>query len=623
MEIAPIPEYEDSRLEVLRGLDILDTGADEGFDRLTRIVKSHFEVPIVLVSLVDEHRQWFKSRQGLDACETPRDISFCGHAILGDDIFYIPDAKADARFQDNPLVTGPPGIQFYAGVPLSAEGGLKVGTLCVIDTKPRQFNSDQFIALKDFGDCVEQQLVQSRLHNDAKFLVSQTSRLNTLLEAVADGIVTIDNSGIIESVNTEAAHIFGYEPYELVGQNFGRLMPDLGRGGWNGYVEIFFGEDRKDERADIKEFMGLRKDGSLFPMDLSVREMFLEGTRLFTGIIRDVTDRKAVEDEIRRGREVLEAMKENIPVGISVFDEILNLSVINDLAIKFLNFPEELSKLGTAYEDCTWHMVQRGDFGEGSPETILEKQMDFAYNPKPRRIVNSFGGDRQIEVSTRPMPGGGVVSIYSDITDRLRNEEKLESLLKQANSASQAKSDFLSTMSHEIRTPLNGVIGVARMLGDTDLNDDQLEKLDAILRSGTSLLDLINDVLDMSKIEAGNLEIEAVPFDLVDIVSTVKIPFDIQAQDKKIEFSSHIAPEIAECFVSDPTRIRQITMNLLSNAFKFTEEGSVHLTVIPEGGITEGIQNILISVQDSGVGNPEDRQAAFFDLFSQAHTSVA
>jgi len=618
-----LPEYEEQRLDVLRGLDILDTAADEGFDRLTRVIKSYFDVPIALVSLVDTERLWFKSKQGLAEQELPRDGSFCSHAILGDDIFYIPNALKDDRFRDFFLVSGESHIRFYAGVPLSAEGGLKVGTLCILDTKPRKLDSDQFQALKDFGDCVEQQLVQSRLQNDAKFLVSQTSRLNTLLETVADGIVTIDDNGLIESLNTEAAHIFGYEPYEILGQNFNCLMPDLGRGGWKGYLEIFFGEDRKEERNEVREFMGQRKDGTLFPMDLSVREMYLEGSRLFTGIIRDITDRKAVEDELRRGREVLEATKANIPVGISVFDENLKLSVINDLCQKLLNFPDDYAALGTRYENCARYMIERGDFGDGDPDLILHRQMEFAHHPESTRFVNAFGSERQVEVSSRPMPGGGIVSTYVDITDRLRNEEKLESLLKQANSANQAKSDFLSTISHEIRTPLNGVIGVAQMLGDTELDEDQKEKLDAILRSGNTLLDLINDVLDMSKIEAGNLEIEAIPCDLKDIVSAIKIPFEIQARDKNVTFQSYIDPEISSCFISDPTRIRQMVMNLLSNAFKFTEQGSVVLNVVPEGGCEDGIQKILISVRDSGVGIPEERQDAIFDSFSQADNSVA
>ena len=121
------PADEQRRLQALRDLELLDTPAEERFDRLTRIAQSVFQAPIALVSLVDAQRQWFKSRQGLDATETPRDISFCGHAILGDEVFYIPNALEDPRFADNPLVAGAPDIRFYAGAPLASADGYKLG----------------------------------------------------------------------------------------------------------------------------------------------------------------------------------------------------------------------------------------------------------------------------------------------------------------------------------------------------------------------------------------------------------------------------------------------------------------------------------------------------------------
>ncbi|NVM78478.1 diguanylate cyclase (GGDEF)-like protein [Duganella sp. SG902] len=153
-----IPQNEALRLATLKALDVLDTPAEERFDRVTRMAKRLFRVPIALVSLVDEDRQWFKSIQGIDACETPRNVSFCGHAILGDDIFLIRNALADERFADNPLVTGDPHIRFYAGCPLRSGDGMKVGTLCIIDTVPREFDQDDAIALRDLATIVEAEL---------------------------------------------------------------------------------------------------------------------------------------------------------------------------------------------------------------------------------------------------------------------------------------------------------------------------------------------------------------------------------------------------------------------------------------------------------------------------------
>ena len=163
MSTAPIPVNEVERIIDLRALEILDTPADERFDRITRIAQRLFDVPIALVSLVDEDRQWFKSRLGLDAAETPREVSFCAHAILDDRILLVPDAKSDERFKDNPLVTGDPRIRFYAGAPIDSPSGSKVGTLCVIDRKPRDLTPEDLAALRDLADMIEKEVAAIQL----------------------------------------------------------------------------------------------------------------------------------------------------------------------------------------------------------------------------------------------------------------------------------------------------------------------------------------------------------------------------------------------------------------------------------------------------------------------------
>jgi diguanylate cyclase (GGDEF)-like protein len=157
------PLDEATRLDTLRALNILDSSPEERFDRLTRLAKRLFGVPIALVSLVDEDRQWFKSCQGLAASETPRDISFCGHAILGEDIFLIPDAALDERFHDNPLVKGEPHIRFYAGCPLRVPNGSTLGTLCIIDREPRELTGDDLALLTDLARMAEQELAAVQL----------------------------------------------------------------------------------------------------------------------------------------------------------------------------------------------------------------------------------------------------------------------------------------------------------------------------------------------------------------------------------------------------------------------------------------------------------------------------
>jgi diguanylate cyclase (GGDEF)-like protein len=163
LQIPVLPSDEEERLQALSILNILDSAPEERFDRLTRLAKKMFDVPISLVSLVDKNRQWFKSHDGLDVTETSRDISFCAHAILHDKTFIVNDTLSDARFADNPLVTNDPHIRFYAGCPLKAPNGLNVGTLCIIDNKPRDFCAADLASLQDLVALVECELAAIHL----------------------------------------------------------------------------------------------------------------------------------------------------------------------------------------------------------------------------------------------------------------------------------------------------------------------------------------------------------------------------------------------------------------------------------------------------------------------------
>ncbi|MDM4768167.1 GAF domain-containing protein [Pelomonas sp. SE-A7] len=159
MPAAPLPDNEAERLQALRELLILDTPPEQRFDRIVEFARQEFEVPTVLLSLVDDQRQWFKARVGLDACETSRDSAFCAYAILSPEILLVEDARLDPRFVDNPLVTGPPGIRFYAGAPLEVGPGLRVGTLCLIDYQPRRLDETDLAILGTLRELVQGELL--------------------------------------------------------------------------------------------------------------------------------------------------------------------------------------------------------------------------------------------------------------------------------------------------------------------------------------------------------------------------------------------------------------------------------------------------------------------------------
>lgn len=295
MQAPGIPPNEDLRLESLRALKLLDTGADARFDRITHIARRLFGVPIALISLIDANRQWFKSRQGLDVPETSRDISFCGHAILGEDIFVVEDALADPRFADNPLVTGPPHIRFYAGAPLSVADGHRVGTLCIIDRQARSFSAEGRQDLRELANWLQDELRQIRVHEAADLFRRQEARLKAILDTVVDAIITIDDRGAIETANPAAERLFGYALAELAGRNVSCLMPSPYRDEHDGYLRRYL-DTRVPRVIGIgREVVGMRKDGTVFPMELAVSETLVDGQRSFTGIVRDISERKRLE----------------------------------------------------------------------------------------------------------------------------------------------------------------------------------------------------------------------------------------------------------------------------------------------------------------------------------------
>ena len=287
------PQNEAARLAALKALKILDTPPEQRFDRITAFARDLFQVPVALVSLVDHERQWFKSRAGLDAPETPRDVSFCGHAILSEEPFVIEDATVDERFRDNPLVTGPPFVHFYAGAPLHARG-FRIGTICLIDHEPRRFDDRQRGLLKGLSAWVERELtILSDLQSMAMRLESQ-ARLEAVLDGIADGVITSDPAGTIQSANRAAGSIFRCDPERLIGMNVRDLVPEGGRTAHDEYMR------RLDQLPDPlvragMETTGQRSDASEFPVEISFSRLNLDGQRIYSGILRDISERRRIE----------------------------------------------------------------------------------------------------------------------------------------------------------------------------------------------------------------------------------------------------------------------------------------------------------------------------------------
>ena len=255
MRVPGIPNEEHTRLDTLRSLNILDTSPEERFDRLTRLASRLFGVPIALVSLVDAERQWFKSRKGLDVCQTSRDMSFCAHAIHHNDIFIVEDALEDERFSDNPLVTDNPKIRFYAGFPLTVANGSKLGTLCLIDREPRKLTNEDRDLLRDLARMAEQELAAVQLATmDELTLLSNRRGFFALAQHVLNLCVRQESSAVLlfldlddfKAINDRYGHAEG----DLALTTFSNILKDtcreadvIGRLGGDEFVGLLSNTD--------------------------------------------------------------------------------------------------------------------------------------------------------------------------------------------------------------------------------------------------------------------------------------------------------------------------------------------------------------------------------------------
>lgn len=436
MQAPIIPDYEPERLISLYNLGLLDSQPEERFDRITRLAKSYFDFPIVLISLVDKDRQWFKSTVGIEAKELPRDTSFCGHAILQEAVFRIPDARLDPRFADNPFVVGAPHIRAYYGIPLRAPDGFRVGTLCLVDHKPRHLSDEQIDALRDMAKMVEDKLALNNILRQAKLAEKRQRRLDAILKTEMDAIVSIKADGTILGANPASESLFGYELDQLIGQSVDQLLVKPFFDPLNDSDHTKFEQKLAQVSSLREERLGIRLNGEVFPLELSLSQIEIDGEPQMILIMRDVSERKTYEAQLSTLIERLRRSQEFAHIGSWEWDMLTNQLFWSNGAADIFGLAPESMQLTIDEFTQRIHVDDRAMVAEAVKQCVEErKTYDIEH-----RIIRANGqeywvqerGDVVYDEQGTPLRMLGVVI---DIDAKKRAELELHERRRQLKQA--------------------------------------------------------------------------------------------------------------------------------------------------------------------------------------------
>jgi len=323
---------------------------------------------------------------------------------------------------------------------------------------------------------------------------------------------------------------------------------------------------------------------------------------------------------LERQNSLLQSTLENIGEGLSVFDGRGRLIAWNSRFCELLDLPADLGTDATLHDILMLQAV-RGDFGEGEPEGEVARRLELFYRDVPTIKERITPAGRLLQIRRRAMPNGAVVSVYSDVTDIKASERKLIEARSQAELANRAKGDFLANMSHELRTPLNAIIGFSEVISNElfgpILNEKYLEYITDIHASSLHLLSIINDVLDMSKIEAGKVELAKELVPIQSLIREVMRMVHERAQSRDIELTSQMSEQEVDIW-ADERSMKQIFLNLLSNAIKFSREGGT----VCVRAIADRSDVAVFEIEDHGIGMNEEEQERALQPFGQAQPAT-
>jgi len=438
-----------------------------------------------------------------------------------------------------------------------------------------------------------------------------------LLETSPDAVLVVDTAGRIVFANQQAEALFEYSSDQLLGQSVDVLVPNRLRGTHALHRQRYGDSPRLRPMGSGLTLFGQRRSGSEFPVEISLSPVTIDGQTLFSANIRDITERRRNEGELSRLQQRLLSAVESIQGAFALFDASDRLVVCNSgyRQIVARHLPGDI--VGRGFLELMDASIASGafDLGDASPHDLALRWAAHHASPSGALDVKTSSG-QHLRVTERPTADGGVVATMWDMTDEVAREDELRHARALAEAASAAKTEFLASMSHELRTPLNAVLGFAQLLQrdkKTPLTARQLERVDHVLRGGEHLLRLIDDVLDLARIEAGRVLISLEPVNLDDVLDEVKGTLDPMATRTNVSLEIESIESAGREVIADRTRLSQILMNYGSNAIKYGRSGGTATFRVVVNKATA-----RISVVDDGIGIAVEKQNVIFQPFQRA-----
>ncbi|MGZ9113190.1 MAG: ATP-binding protein [Brevundimonas sp.] len=592
---------------------------DSPFDRLTALACTMFGTPSAMVSVIDGDRTLFRANVGFDQTEMDRDHSISGILVAmgpGGELV-IEDALNHPRAKDHPMVTGRPGLRWFAGVTVCNKEGLAVGALGVMDTEvrsPPDATQMEFLRhLARLAGEVVDQAVAARLQAEQM----ETLRLAETLAGIGHWRWDVDTNAVTWSD----------EIYRIYGVNPATFNPN-----WESVIESCHPEDRATLQGLIEHSL-LTGEGYDFRLRLvrtdgeervsrakAACDVDNQGrvTALF-GVLQDITETERANDSVRRSEAQYRLLADRTTDIIAVYDLDGQFNYFSPAIESVLGFkPEEMiGKRAWDFIDSRDHDAIREAYrqyflqGPAAPAPRISyrarhKNGSWVWlEAHPTVVWDDHGRPAEIQDAIR------------DISQRVALEAELTEARDRAETGARTKSEFLANMSHELRTPLTSVIGFSGLL-EASANLPEAERMYAnrIATASNALLGVINDILDYSKLEADAVDLDPQPFDPCAMAQGAAAILEAQCVARGLTLTVEVSADLPPAVMGDQGRLRQVTLNFLSNAVKFTSAGEIRLTVTEEAG------RLKVAVSDTGIGIAPDKIGQLFDRFTQADAST-